>query len=103
MTANGVKWLTVPVIDDGQKTPIQYKAIARDVPWRRPLLNAIHHAYATSPGYDLFFPTIQELISRDWTNIADLAIASIDLGFRLLGKTLVSSRASELDVDASDA
>jgi len=100
MTAQGPKWITVPLKKSPQRTTILDKRIDDSEPWRERMLATIRHAYARAPAFAELYPDLSETIAKPHELLRDLAVATIDWGFRTLGRPLTYRLASEFDVDA---
>ena len=93
-TANGAAWLTLPVRQGlGQRLDEVELADAR-APGKH--LRTLAAAYAGTPGYLRYREELEELLSRPWERLAELAIASTEWLLGALGAEARRIRASEL-------
>lgn len=71
-------WLTVPVL---QKAKFQQSLldtqIDNSVKWRHKHLQAIHHNYARSPYFELYFPYFESLYNKEWVYLVDLCYETL--------------------------
>ncbi len=99
-SANGVQWLTVPVLHRGRSAQfIPDVEINNTVPWGRKQLAAIRQCYAKAPFLDQYWGEIEEVRARPWTHLIDLDQAFVDRmcsWLRVRGELV---RSSELEVD----
>ena len=99
LTPNGVSWLTVPVKTKGLNKPLN-----TDVPinnqnkWKKKILSSIQQSYSKKPYFKNYFPSLEQVFSRDYELLLDLNIAT----FRWLTECLELPwkviRSSELDI-----
>lgn len=96
-TAQGVQWLTVPVLTSGHSTePIHDIRIDDRHPWRRKHLEAIRHSYRKAPYFDRYFPLLSEAYAQPWELISELDIHLTKLVAELLGIQVQWVRSSDL-------
>jgi hypothetical protein len=99
----GEQWITVPVHVEHLAQKIRDVQINNaDPTWRKRLLNSLRAAYGRAPHFDDYFPEIERLIAMPWERMAPLAQASLEFGFRALGRPVPLVRASDLGVDRAD-
>jgi hypothetical protein len=94
LTAQGPKWLTVPVRASLDLT-IRETAIA-DRQWPRKHIRTIEQEYRRAPFAALFDEQIRALLEQEWPSLADLNIAVSEWIFVRLGLRCRRVRASEL-------
>ena len=91
--------LTVPVRSDRtQAVSIQEKRIDYRQPWVQKHLKSIKCAYQKAPWFDLYFPVVQEILKRSFSNIADLNLSLIRFLLSALGIERDIKRTSELEL-----
>ncbi len=98
---DGWQWLTVPV-SHRFGDAIRDVRIATGRPWRRKILGAVQHAYGGTPYFALYYPALQELLARDWTELAALNIASVSWlmsAFGIATRTVTASTLEGLETD----
>jgi hypothetical protein len=79
-TPRGWQYLTAPVVSKGRfSQKINEVELDNTADWRREHLLAIRTNYARAPFFKAHLPAIEELYSRDYRLLADLAIATMDL------------------------
>jgi hypothetical protein len=79
-TARGWQYLTAPVVSKGRfSQKINEVELDNAADWLREHLLAIKLNYARAPFFKKYFPAIEELYSRDYRLLADLALATMDL------------------------
>ena len=93
----------MPVVNDGHKALILEKKTANNRRWNDALVRSLDDAYRDAPAYREISPAVSDLLRAPWHHVADVAIASVELGFRFLGRRPATVRASALGVDAADA
>jgi hypothetical protein len=71
-TANGWKWLTVPVRTKGRNfdLPINTIEIERETDWRKDHFQTMHGAYAKAKYYPEHKAFFEEHYSKDWTMLS---------------------------------
>lgn len=97
-TNDGSAWLTVPVGEKGEAKLIKDAQIINSNNWRRKHLQTIKFAYQKSPFYKDYIGGIEDIYSKEWTNICDLNVAFIKLIKEFLGikaKIILSSEISK--------
>jgi hypothetical protein len=78
-TARGWQYLTAPVVSKGRfSQKINEVELDNSGDWRREHLLAIKTNYTRAPFFKKHLPAIEELYSRDYRLLADLAIATMD-------------------------
>jgi hypothetical protein len=78
-TARGWQYLTAPVISKGRfSQKINEVELENTADWRAEHLLAIKTNYARAPFFRQYLPALEELYSRDYRLLADLAIATMD-------------------------
>ena len=98
-TAQGVRWLTVPVLragSFGQK--LSHVLIDDRVPWAGKHLATLTQSYAKAPFRDTCLPTVADVISRRWSRLIDLDMELIHVVCRTLDMTAEFHLASELGI-----
>ena len=77
--ARGWQYLTAPVVSKGRfSQKINEVELDNTAGWREEHLKAIKINYARSPFFKEYLPGLEELYSRDYRLLADLAIATMD-------------------------
>ena len=85
LSANGVLSLTVNVAGQkGEKIPTGKIAIDYNKHWVREHIRAIESAYRSAPFFEHYFPEIQSLIERRYSNLEEAFLASFPKWLRLL-------------------
>lgn len=103
MTASGPAWITVPIRKQGSlQTVIKDMPITGGTRWQDKILGQIHAAYRKAPFFRAYWESLEDIIRRDWTSIADLAMASVRWSLDMLGKPLDFLVSSRLGVGSSD-
>jgi len=101
-TANGVQWLTVPVLVNFSQKPLICEVKIDNKPnWRKKHLETLRQSYAKAPFYRDYIELFQETYSRSWEYLVDLDMHFIEiLAVRLGLKDKKIVRSSNLDVGA---
>ncbi|MBF0571561.1 MAG: WbqC family protein [Candidatus Omnitrophica bacterium] len=83
-TPQGWQWLTIPVLHDfGQK--INEIKINNKEPWRKKHLRAIELNYVKARFFEQYFPHFQDILNKEWDNLAEVNICLIRKIMELLG------------------
>jgi len=102
-TPSGPLWLTVPVQHSGdlENTRVIDAVIDRTARWATRHVKSIRQYYAKAPFLKAYMPELEELLQRDWTHIAALDMAVVDLMARWLSLAPNIHRSSALGIDGS--
>lgn len=85
-TANGIQWLTVPVLLKYEDHPqICDVRIDNVVKWRKKHLETIRQSYARTPFFKDYFGIFEETFARDWEYLIDLDMYLIKTIAQALG------------------
>jgi len=85
-TANGVQWLTVPVLLNFSQKPLIYEVkIDNKINWRKKHLETLKQSYAKAPFYRDYIELFQEAYSRPWEYLVDLDMHFIEILAARLG------------------
>lgn len=94
-TANGIQWLTIPVLVNFRETPlINEVKIDNKVQWQKKHFSSIKQNYSKSPFYEKYINIFEEIYSKKWEYLIDIDMHFITLLSELLGirnKKLVRS------------
>lgn len=82
-TANGVKWLTIPVKKCEIQTPISEVILSNTTEWKIKNLNKIQEAYRKTPFFEEIFPHIENLYGYSCIKMLDFNVQSIKMLFEL--------------------
>lgn len=99
-TANGLQWLTVPVLTKGQNKPSN-----RDIRintaefWSKKHLKSIEQNYKKAPAFTQIFPTLESVLGRDWNFLIDLNMEFIYQFCKVLEIKAQIAFSSELKLD----
>jgi len=98
-TANGVQWLTVPVLTTGKDKPlIRDVEIDNIYNWRRKHLTAIQANYAKAEFFSDVFGFFDSIYRKEWKLLVDLDIALILGILDMLGLPTSLRLSSELNI-----
>jgi hypothetical protein len=99
-TPQGPLWLTVPVQHSGDlaSTRVIDALIDQTARWASKHLKSIRQYYAKAPFLTKYLPELEELLMREWTHIAALDMALVDLMARWLSVAPAIHRSSELGI-----
>jgi hypothetical protein len=79
-TAQGIQWLTVPVLTKGQNKPTNNSIqINSMMSWNLKHLKGIELSYKKAPFFNGFFPKIEDVLKRKWKFLLDLNLELIFL------------------------
>lgn len=85
-TANGIQWLTVPVLLKFNEHPLIIDVrIDNKVNWRKKHLGAIRQNYAKAPFFRKYLEIFESAYAREWEYLADLDLYFIDTLAECLG------------------
>ena len=102
-TANGIAWLTVPVLSSfDEQPPILDVRIDNRRNWRRKHLETLRQSYGKAPFFEDYIGAFEEAYGKEWELLVDLDLHFIDLmknALGLGGTTL--RRSSEFGVGGS--
>lgn len=76
-TAQGVKWLTVPLQGHALGQSIDDARINCRIDWRNQHLGMLHSAYARAPHFGEMMQLVDAVYSQTWLGIGELSRASI--------------------------
>lgn len=76
-TANGIKWMTVPIREAPRDKRIDEIGISHQKNWRRQHLEMLRQAYARAPFRQDMLTLVEEVYDNDYHNIAELGEASV--------------------------
>lgn len=77
-TANGIAWLTVPVLTKNQEGQLIGDILINNkVNWARKHLSAIRQSYGKAPFFDPYFPLFEEILGKEWKHLIDLDMTFI--------------------------
>jgi hypothetical protein len=95
-TAQGPKWLTVPVESSGHFSKLCSEIKIINNGWARKHIKTIDLAYRRAPFYDLYMGQIEELLAgRKYDLLADLDRAILAFGLESFGLSPVVHRAQD--------
>ena len=98
-TAQGVQWLTVPVLTKGlfgQK--IRDVLIDNRKPWLRKHLETLRQAYAKAPFLDPVMAELLPVLSQEWRSLSDLNTALFFCLARFMGLERTVSRSGDFSL-----
>jgi hypothetical protein len=85
-TSSGLKFLTVPIKKNFQKTKIFEIKISNDEEWQRNHYESIRHNYCKAPFFKEYHFILENIyIKNKWTNLSQLNIYSTKLIANILG------------------
>lgn len=102
-TARGEIWLTVPVhYKFGQK--INEVEIDNSIFWAKDHIKTIKINYQKSPFFKDFFPVIEDLLSKKYTKLVEINVASVKSILEYLGikKQIIMSSALKVETEKTD-
>ena len=94
-TAQGTKWITVPVQKAPHRTPINQILVAESN-WRQDHLNLLQDSYCKAAHYEEIIPHVRELYAFRCTRLAEFSLKSAEMLLGLLGLEIPKTLASEL-------
>ena len=97
-TADGPRWLTVPVHRDRRDVPINEVEIDREQPWREKHWRSIELAYARASNFTVLGRHLQPCYDEDWKRLVDLDTTTFALLCELVGVSATFLRSSQLGV-----
>jgi hypothetical protein len=100
-TANGIRWLTVPIDHARSGKLINEVIIFDEQDWRSKHLNSIRHAYTSAPYFQSMFALVEDLYSHASERLAEFNIAATQKIAERLGLAPLFMRSSSLAVAGS--
>lgn len=98
-TPAGPLWLTVPVLHTGlSETRVVDALIDGTSKWARTHVKSVRQYYAKAPFTARYLPELEALLEREWTHIAALDLAVVDLMARWFSLAPTIHRSSELGI-----
>jgi hypothetical protein len=95
-TANGIRWLTVPIDHARSGKLINEVIIFDEQDWRSKHLNSIRHAYASAPYFQSMFALVEDLYGHASERLAEFNIAATEKITERLGLAPLFMRSSSL-------
>jgi hypothetical protein len=85
-TAQGVQWLTIPVLTTGREKPlIKEVMINNKIDWRRTHLKTIQQSYSRAPHFNHYLGIFEEIYAKEWQYLIDIDMAFINILMEKLG------------------
>lgn len=98
-TAQGMQWLTVPVLTMGQDNPLVKEVLINNkVDWRRTHLKTIKQNYSRAPFLNTYFGMFEEIYSKEWKYLIDIDMTFIFTLMEELGLTTKIKFSSSLGI-----
>lgn len=98
-TANGIQWLTVPIITKGEGKPkIKHVKIDNARDWRKKHLMSVKQNYCRAPFYDKYIGFFEEVYNIRWEYLMDLNMVFIGWIMNCLGLDRKIIKISEFPV-----
>jgi hypothetical protein len=76
-TSTGEQWLTVPVLSKGDFLNFNEISISNETNWSAKLLKTISFSYKKAPYFDLYYPSISNILDQKHSKLANLNIELI--------------------------
>lgn len=87
---------TIPVERSSQNSLIQDKRLSSDSDWSSELMKKLEHAYGKAPYFDSVMCMLEQMTQKEYTQISELAIASIHAVYTYLDLSFNHSISSEI-------
>lgn len=101
MVASRPRWITAPIVRSGSATrQIRQVRIDDTQRWRTRMERTLRFNYARSPGFEVVFPLVRELLATPTTSLADFNEACIRRLAQALDLQTELVRSSSFDVSA---
>jgi WbqC-like protein family len=101
-TSKGEQWLTVPVFHSSREEErINEVQIDSELPWSRKHWNTLLTNYSPAPYFDKYADKLQELLTKEWSNLCQLDMALIQWVMEILGIDKPIVYLSSLGVEGS--
>ena len=104
-TADGPRWMTVPILGDGRSQTIDETLVDHTANWQRRHLEMLRHAYARAPYRDDMLELVTRVFDANARTLSELSRASLlalaDYFGLSKGREFVDSRA--LDIAGSSS
>jgi hypothetical protein len=99
-TANGLQWLTVPVLTKGQNKPTNKDVRINNLEfWAKKQLKSIELSYKKAPHFAEVYPMIESVLTQEWNFLIDLNMAFIRKFCEYLNIPAKIAFASDLKLD----
>lgn len=99
LSANGLTWLTVPVLTRGQDKPLNNEVeIDNRTPWAKKMLASLRQSYSKAPHFPEFFPGLEAILGEPHQKLLDLNVDTFRWLTEALGMPWKVQRSSELGV-----
>lgn len=99
LSANGVTWITVPVLTKGLDKPLNNEVdIDNRTPWAKKMLATIQQSYSKAPYFGDYFPGLEALLAQPYQKLLDLNVDTFRWLTQSLGMPWKVQRSSELGV-----
>jgi hypothetical protein len=102
-TANGIRWLTVPVIVKSKQHPLVHEVLIENKHnWRKKHFLSIKQNYAKASFYKKYINIFEEAYSKEWKYLVDIDMYFIEklvVSLGLENKKLVRSSGLHLEAD----
>lgn len=94
------RWLSIPVKNSGRfKQRIFEVEVDNDQNWRKSHLKTLMVNYRKAAFFDLVFPEVEKILTRDWNKLADYTIAFINMCVKIMNISTPIKLASDLGVE----
>ncbi|MFI5348426.1 MAG: WbqC family protein [Elusimicrobiota bacterium] len=104
-TAEGVRWITVPVVQESRDERLFDKRIdnSRDgrFRWGRKMTLTLKYAYQSAPHYAEYGPALTDILERRWDRLADLNHTLIEYYRAALTIRTPMVKSSELKIEGA--
>jgi hypothetical protein len=98
-TAQGVQWLTLPVLTKGQSKPLIKEVLVNNqTDWRKAHLKTIEQSYSRAPYFNDYFGLFEEIYTKEWKYLIDIDMAFIYALIEKLGLTKEIKFSSSLGI-----
>ena len=94
-----VRYINVPVKKHSRETPTNQIEICYDQEWEKVIINLLGYYKKKAPYYNDVVDMLKEVFSKQYSSLADLAIACTDISFQRLGMNVNTYKMSELELD----
>lgn len=101
-TANGITFLTIPIVNAPLDTPIMDIQIDNSKPWRKKQLKSLYYNYIKTPYFQEVYPFVEALFNIPFESLSEMHTHFIREIAAKIGITTPIMKSSDLGVDSYD-
>lgn len=98
-TAQGIQWLTIPVLTKGKDKPKNMDVVIKDRKWKEKHLRSIHQNYCKADSFNEVFPIVKKGLSLDSDKLVDFDMFFVREFAKFLGIKSKIFTSSSLEIE----